>query len=203
MFQKNKLGAVVIIMVLALVSGCVEIDRTNTTNSSPTAEVEITSIADSHIPELPDSNIKNYSQKNPSTTNTEVVPQTTLPSVQSIALPYSTPPTAVPTPLDYNSPQVVVSTPLPATNIACNELNNVQRQIQFLQNDRIQKNQLLYKYQSLKSDATLNGDTQLAESYQVQIDELKKMITNIDMQLSSLKARESILSRECYKSDII
>lgn len=199
MFQINKPVSVVIIIVLALVSGCVEKEVTNSTNSSLTPEVEITSIADSIIPEFPNSNIKNYPQNNPGATDTKIVPQTTIPSVESTVLPYTTPPKPVPTPLDYSIPPVVVPTPLPATNYACNELNNVQRQIQFLQNDRVQKNQLLYMYQSLNSNATKNGDTQLAESYQVQIEDLKKIISSIDMQISSLKARESILSRECYK----
>ena len=199
MFQKNKHVVFVIIMALALVSGCVRVDRTNTTNSSTTAEVEITSIADIYIPEFPNSSIDHYQQTNPGATNRAVVPQTTLPSVQSTDLPYIIPPTAVPTPLDYNTPPVVVPTPLPATNYACNELSNIQRQIQFMQNDRIQKNQLLYMYQSLKSNATLKGDTQQAESYMVQIDDLKKVISSIDIQISNLKARESILSRECYK----
>ncbi len=186
-FGIEEQRATVLILVLALFSGCVDIEKTSTgVDPSPTAQVEITSIADSNIPELPNSTIKNDQQNNPGTTNTKVGQQTISPSVQTTALPYSTPP-------------VVVPTPLPATLYACNELNNVQKQIQLLQSDRTQKNQLLYMYQSLKSNATQNGDTQLSESYQVQIDDLNKMIGNIDNQLSSLKARESILSRECYK----
>lgn len=192
-----KKRAVVLILVLALFSGCVDVDKTSTdVNPSPGAQVEITSIADSNIPELPNSTTKNNEQNNPGAINTKAG---TSPSVQTTALPYSTPPAAVSTPPDYSIPPVVIPTPLPATLYACNELDNVQKQIQFLQNDRLQKNQLLYMYQSLKSNATQNGDTQMAESYLVQIDDLNKMIGNIDNQISSLKARESILSRECYK----
>jgi PBP1b-binding outer membrane lipoprotein LpoB len=199
MFETKLHGAVAIILVIALFSGCVDIEKTNTmVNSSPNSEVEITSIADSYVKKLPNSNNENYPQKDPGASYTGV-PQTTSTPVQSTDLPYSTPPTPVPTPIDYSPLPITVPTPLPVTNYACNELTNVQKQIQLLQNDRIQKNQLIYKYQSLKSDATQNGDTQLVASYQVQIDELKKLVNNIDIQLSSLKARESILSRECYK----
>jgi len=195
MFETKKYGAVAIIIVIALFSGCLDQEKTNNlVNSSPNSELEITSIADSYVNKLPNSNA-NDPQKNPG--EYIGVPKTTSTQVQSNDLPYSSPPTTVP--IEYSPLPITLPTPLPATNYACNELTNVQRQIQLLQNDRSQKNQLLNKYQSLKSAATQNGDEQLASSYQVQIDDLKKLISNIDMQLSSLKARESILSRECYK----
>ena len=196
MFETKQYGAVAIIIVIALFSGCLDQEKTNNlVNSSPNSELEITSIADSYVNKLPNSNNENSPQKNPG--EYIGIPQITSTSGQSNDLPYSTPPT--PVPIEYIPLPVTLPTPLPVTNYVCNELTNVQRQIQLLQNDRSQKNQLLNNYQSLKSDATQNGDEQLAASYQVQIDDLKKLISNIDIQLSSLKARESILSRECYK----
>ena len=196
MFETKQYGAVAMIIVIALFSGCVDLEKNNTSvDSSTNSEIEITSIADSYVKKLPNSNNENYPQKDPG--EYIGVPQISSTSGQSNDLPYSTPPT--PVPMEYIPLPVTLPAPLPVTNYACNELTNVQRQIQLLQNDRSQKNQLLNNYQSLKSDATLNGDDQLSASYQVQIDELKKLISNIDIQMSSLKAREYILSRECYK----
>ncbi len=174
------------IAVLALLSGCVEFQKISTIENSATPAVEMTSIADAPIPgALPNSTIRNNPQQKPGITPS-AIPQTNIPSATSTALPYSVPPSPVPT-------------PPPVTNYSCNELKNVQKQVQLLLNDRLQKNELLYKYQSLKSNATQNGDTQSAASYQVQIDELQRMIGSLDQQLSSLRVRESILSRECYR----
>lgn len=206
MFQINNKLAVLIIMLLALVSGCVQTEKINsTTTSSKEAEVGITSIADSDIAKFPDTSNKEQ-QANSGETNIEGVPPgTKFPTIGSTPLPYSTPPitetvpSAESEPFVNDTPPSTVPAQLPSTSYACSELTSVQKQIQLLQNDKNIKNQMVVKYQVLNTNATKNGDTQAAATYQVQVDEYKKLISNIDIQLSALKTRESILYRECYR----
>lgn len=194
MFKLKKQGAVVLIIALALLSGCVETEKTNETiDDSPTGAVEMTSIADSQDPEtLPDYPVKNNTKPGANSK----VQVTGFPTVDATVLPFSTPPTPLPTQFPINTPPLI--TPVTTVNFACTELNNVQRQIQVLQNDRLSKSQMLNQYESLKANATLNGDTQSATYYQTQIDEWTKMISSIDQQLVPLKARESVLAGQCY-----
>ncbi len=184
-FNLKKYLAVVILVALVLVSGCVDANKTNSSsNPQPSAAVENTQIAEKEISDaLPDTTI--YENNQPEPKASEVM-HSSVSSVESNSLPYSTPP--------ESSPEQLL-----AANYSCSELKNVERQIQLLQNEHLQRQELLNRYQSLKSNATVNNDTQSASSYQLQIDELSRIIRSIDQQISSLKSKEAVYSRECYR----